>query len=80
LIRTVKGSHLVYKRKSEDGTYEELWIYNAGNMRDELEVRKAILAGTDIPTSKTQSPDGSQKYELWSAGNAEMLQIQGLPN
>ena len=24
LIRTVKGAHLVYKRKQEDGTYDEL--------------------------------------------------------
>jgi ribosome modulation factor len=80
VIRTVKSAHLVYKRQTEDGTYEELWIYNIGNMRDELDVRKAILAGTDIPTSKTASPDGTQQYELWSAGNAELLQIRGLPN
>lgn len=80
LVRKVKGAHLVYKRQIEDGTYEELWIYNSGNMRDELDIRKAVLAGTDIPTTKTSSPDGTQKYELWSAGNAEMLQIQGLPN
>lgn len=80
VVRTVKGAHMVYKRQTEDGTYEELWIYNIGNMRDELQVRKAILAGTDIPTNKTVSPDGSQQYELWSAGNAEVLQIKGLPN
>jgi len=80
LVRKVKGAHLVYKRQIEDGTYEELWIYNSGNLRDELDIRKAVLAGTDIPTSKTTSPDGTQKYELWSAGNAEMLQIKGLPN
>lgn len=80
LVRKVKGAHLVYKRQIEDGTYEELWIYNSGNLRDELDVRKAVLAGTDIPTTKTTSPDGAQKYELWSAGNAEMLQIKGLPN
>ena len=80
VIRTVKGAHLVYKRQTEDGTYEELWIYNSGTMRDELDVRKAILAGTDIPTDKTSSPDGSQEYEIWSSGNAEILQIKGLPN
>lgn len=81
LIRKVKGAHLVYKRKTEDGTYEELWIYNSGNnLRDELEIRKAVLAGTDIPAGRTASPDGKQQYEIWSAGNAEMLQIQGLPN
>lgn len=80
LIRTVKGAHLVYKRQIEDGTYEELWQYNIGSMRDELEVRKAILAGTDIPTNKTRSEDGSQTYKLWTAGNAELLVISGLQN
>jgi ribosome modulation factor len=80
IVRRVKSAHLIYKRQTEEGTYEELWIYNVGNMRDELDVRKAILAGTDIPTTKTTSPDGSQSYEMWSAGNAEMLQIKGLPN
>lgn len=80
LIRTVKGAHLIYKRKIEDGTYEELWIYNVRTMRDEMEIRKAIIAGTDIPVNKTRSPDGSQTYTIWSAGNAELLNIEGLQN
>lgn len=80
LIRTVKDAHLVYKRDTEDGTFEELWIYNLTTLRGELDVKKAILAGTDIPTNKTRSPDGSQTYEIWSSGNAEMILIKGLPN
>lgn len=80
LIRTVKNAHLVYKRKTEDGTFEELWMYNISSLRDELEVRKSILAGTDIPVNKTRSPDGEQTYSIWSAGNAELLHIEGLPN
>lgn len=80
LIRTVKGAHLVYKRETEEGSFEELWIYNVTTLRDELIVKKAILAGTDIPTNKMQSPDGAQSYEIWSAGNAELLMIKGLPN
>jgi hypothetical protein len=80
LIRTVKDAHLVYKRNTEDGTFEELWVYNVSTLRDELNVKKAILAGTDIPPNKTASPDGSQTYEIWSAGNAEMILIRGLPN
>lgn len=79
-IRSVKKAHLVFKRESGDGGYEELWIYNIGTMKDELETRKAILAGTDIPAGKTSSPDGDQSYTLWSAGNAEVLHIKGLPN
>jgi len=79
-IRAVKKAHLVYKRESGDGGFEELWVYNVGTMKDELETRKAILAGTDIPPGKTTSPDGTQTYSIWSTGNAEMLSIKGLPN
>lgn len=78
MIRTVKGAHLVYKREVEDGTYEELWIYNSSTLRDEIVIRKAILAGTDIPVNKSQSPDGSQSYEMWAVGNAEMVLVKGL--
>jgi len=80
LIRTVKGAHLVYKRANPNGTFEELWFYNSGDMKGELSVRKAILAGTDIPPNDTKSPDGSQTYEIWSVGNGEMLSVYGLPN
>ncbi len=80
LIRTVDKAHLVFKRQTEEGTYEELWIYNVGKLQDELEIRKAILAGTDIAPSQKRSPDGDQSYDIWSAGNAELLHIKGLPN
>lgn len=80
LIRTVKNAHLVYKRETEEGTFEELWVYNITNMRDEQATKRAILAGTDIPLNKTTSPDGSQSYEIWASGNAEMLHITGLPS
>lgn len=80
LVRTVKGAHLVYKRETEEGTFEELWLYNVSDFRTELNTKKAILAGTDIPPNKTRSPDGSQTYSTWAAGNAEMLLIRGLPN
>lgn len=80
LIRQVDKAHLVFKRQTEDGTYEELWIYNIGKLQDELQIRKAVLAGTDIPPGKTRSPDGLQTYDIWSAGNAEVLHVKGLPN
>lgn len=81
LIRVVPNAHLVYKRTSEDGTFEELWIYNIyDSFDDELEVRRAILAGTDIPQNKMASPDGSQRYEIWTAGNGQLLHITGLPS
>jgi len=82
LIRVVPGAHLVYKRVDEDGTFEELWIYNIpdSELESELEIRRAILAGTDIPRGKTQTEDGVQSYEMWTAGNAQMVKISGLPS
>lgn len=80
LIRNIKQAHLVYKRQNEAGTFEELWIYNVNNLRDGLETRKRILAGTDIPVTKTSSPDGTETYKIWSVGNAELMLITGLAN
>jgi len=81
VIRVVNNAHLIYKRQTEDGTFEELWIYNIHNAtNDELDIRKDILAGTDIPVKKTKSADGSQSYQLVTMGNAQMMKISGLPN
>lgn len=81
VLRTVPNSHLVYKRQQEDGTFDELWHYNIGDdFKKELKIRRAVLAGTDIPINKMKSPDGSQTYELWTVGNGQMLKVQGLPN
>ena len=81
LIRTVDNAHLVYKRQEEDGTFEELWVYNVGDqLNDELTIRRAILAGTDIPQGKTRSEDGTQSYTVTTMGNAQLVHIIGLPN
>ncbi len=80
LIRTVRKAHLVYKRASDDGTFTELWLYNLQNMQQQTEIKRAILAGTDIPPNQTQSPDGAQSYSTWAVGNAEMIEITGLPS
>lgn len=81
IIRVVDNAHLVYKRQSEEGTFEELWTYNIGSsVKDELKIRRSILAGTDIPQNRTQSEDGSQTYKLTTMGNAQLLHITGLPN
>jgi hypothetical protein len=80
-IRVVQNAHLIYKRQSENGTFEELWIYNIhDDTNDELEIRRDILSGTDIPPKKTKSPDGVQTYTSTTMGNAQMLKISGLPN
>lgn len=81
IIRVVDQAHLVYKRQTPDGTFEELWIYNVSkDMRDELTIRKKILAGTDIPPTRTRSADGSQTYTMTTLGNAQYVHITGLPN
>jgi len=80
VIRTVPNAHLVYKRESEEGGYEELWVYNVGDYKSNLDTKKEILSGTDIPVNKTSSDDGKQTYTMWSAGNAEMIHIKGLVN
>lgn len=83
IIRKVRNAHLAYKRVESDGTFTELWVYNTGakdKFRDELEIRKDILAGTDIAPNKTQSEDKTQMLQLWSAGNVQMMKITGLPN
>lgn len=80
-IRTVAGANLVYKRKDEGGTYEELWIYNVGeDISKESKIRRAILSGTDIPPNSTESDDGSQKSSAETVGNVQFLHILGLPN
>lgn len=81
LIRTVKGAHLVYKRKNEEGTFDELWVFGTGgDMNSSLEVRRNILAGTDIPPRAIKSENGGQSYTLTSMGNGQVLHIKGLPN
>jgi len=80
MIRTVKGACLVFKRKTEDGTYDELWIYNVGNdLSAETSIRKSILSGTDIDPNTHRSDDGTQKASTWSVGNVQYLKLSGLP-
>jgi hypothetical protein len=79
LIRTVRGACLVYKRKSQDGTYEELWIYNVGDdLKKETAIRKSILSGTDIDPNTQMSDDGQQRAKTISMGNIQYLQISGM--
>lgn len=82
VLRKVEGVRLVYKRQTENGSYEELWAYNISksNAPDSFKKRRAILAGTDIPPNKSTSPDGSQTYDIWTTTNAELIRVKGLQN
>ena len=81
LIKKIDGAHLVYKRVNEDGTYDELWMYNISRgHNDEYTIRSAILANTDIEQKSGVSASGKQKYTLWTSGDVQMMQVTGLPN
>lgn len=81
LIRKIPGARLLYKRETEAGTFEELWIYKiANNIKDDAKIRRAILAGTDIEQGRVTSEDGSQQYDVWTAGDRQFLHITGLPS
>jgi hypothetical protein len=80
VIRTVKNAHLIYKQQSETGSFDELWIYNISKENDEMDIRRDILAGTDIPPKKSKSPDGSQTFTVTTMGNAQYLHLKGLTN
>lgn len=80
-IRFVKDAHLVYKREQDDGSFEELWIFNIGSdatRRSDFIIRD-ILKGTDIPENEISSDDGSQDYIAWSVGNVQLIKVRGLP-
>jgi hypothetical protein len=79
-IRTVRGANLVYKRKNENGNFEELWVYNVGNdIKRESQIRRAILAGTDINPNTEESEDGEQYADTSTIGNVQFLNIVGIP-
>ncbi|MGI0075885.1 MAG: hypothetical protein ACREAU_00585 [Nitrosopumilaceae archaeon] len=81
VIRVIKGARLVFKRQTEHGDFEELWIFNSGDhIKDSLKIQRAILASTDILPKRTKSQDGTQSYELTTIGNAQLIHIEGLPN
>ncbi len=80
-VRYVEGAHLVSRRQVDDGTYEELWIYNIdkNNTTRSDKIIKNILKGTDIPENEISSDDGSQDYVAWTVGNVQMIKVRGLP-
>jgi hypothetical protein len=79
VVRAVKGAYLVSRKEQADETFTEVWIYNVGKDFDcESNVRKAILAGTDIDPTKNVSEDKSQEAVLKTVGNVQFLTITGL--
>lgn len=81
VLRKIQYAHLIYKRQDVDGTYTELWSYDINKgIKDEFNIRNAILNGTDIDHKTGSSPDNIQRYELWTSNNRQFMQITGLPN
>ena len=80
-IRTVRGAHLVYKRMTEDGTYDELWIYNVGkNKPAEQKIRNAILAGAGTSDGVGEEGAEAKQPETYTVGNVQYIKLTGLPN
>lgn len=79
-IRRVPGAHLVYKRRSPDGTFEELWVFKSEDFDTSSKIQQGVLDATDIPPKHTKSADGSQSYTITTMGNAQVIHIKGLPN
>ncbi len=79
-IRTVQDAHLVFKRKTADGTFEELWFYNVGDdaSRSDDDIKRDILSGTSIDPKKLASEDGKQQYTIVTMGNGQMVHIVGM--
>lgn len=81
VLRKIQNAHLIYKRQDVDGTYTELWTYDINKgVKDEFNIRNAILNGTDIDHKTGSSPDNIQRYELWTSNDRQFMQITGLPN
>jgi len=81
VLRKIQNAHLIYKRQDVDSTYTELWTYDIQKgVKDEFNIRNAILNGTDIDHKTGSSPDNIQRYELWTSNNRQFMQITGLPN
>ena len=80
IVRRIDNAHLVYKRMNDSGTFDELWIFNTSdNMSDSLEIKRAILAATDIPPRQTTSEDGIQRYTMTTMGDVQFMEINNLP-
>lgn len=80
MIRTVHGACLVYKRKNENDSFDELWIYNVGkNLKKETQIRRAIISGTDINPDTQMSDDGVQKAKTLTIGNVQYLNLLNIP-
>lgn len=76
--RFVRGARMLWKSKEEDGTFTERWMYLAQSIDDIVRIKRDILSGTDIPVTKTQSPDGRQGFVMEQYGDCVFLTINGL--
>lgn len=77
--RHVPGAKLVFKRKADDGTFSELWVFHTDTIQTDLKIRRQIISGTDIPPGATTSTSGEQQLDTWTCGNVEFIHISGLP-
>jgi len=81
VVRSIRGASLVSKKQQPDETFTEVWIYNVGKrFSDEANIRKGIMAATDIDPTKNFSEDGAQEAVIVSVGNVQYLTLTGIPD
>jgi hypothetical protein len=79
LVRAVKGAYLVSKKKQEDETYTEVWMYMVGNkFHNEANIRRSILSATDIDPAEHMSEDESQHAHIVTIGNVQYMTLTGI--
>lgn len=76
--RRVPRARLLWKKKDDNGTFTERWMYVATNIDDLVAIKRKVLAGTDIPVNKSMSPDGHQSVMMEQFGDLCYLTITGL--
>lgn len=76
--RRVPRAKMLWKKKEDDGTFTERWMYLAQSIDDLVSIKRKILAGTDIPVNKTMSPDGKQGFVLEQFGDIVWITINGV--
>lgn len=77
-VRRVPRAKFLSKHKNEDGTFTERWMYLAQSIDDLVNIKRQILAGTDIPVDATSSRDGKEGFVIEQFGDVVWMTINGV--
>lgn len=74
----VPGASLLWKKREQDGTYTEQWMFVTKDLKSLINTKRAIISRTDIPTNGTVSEDGKQSFVMEQFGDLVYITISGL--